>query len=376
MRKLWIAFVFVAMCGLTTAFGQLRVTNNFGQDLKVAINGEENKIANKETKTFAVRGQKTVYLDCVTLDGKNKFTLPKEVSRSGLVVIDPTENRLDRGENTANNVPAASTPNNIMPGTGATTVAPATSGSLAAILQGGKPANTNTGNNGSNSVPVSSITTMSNQTNIVQQPQAGLEPIKIVYTGAERFKVFSDLGGSQLQGTEFRGKATADSIQDNAKNEYDVYIQKNKDIHIGVIFNPEDAINIYGEFRKRVNQGDATLYVNEGDIKKMSTNEKKEIKLKFMAKDYKLLFDPKDESKDGKSTLISMGYDQTSRKFKAPIGQFYLKASCTNTLTGMFYPTVYIPIHVISSDNVITITAEQIKVLTGSDINLKWSNLR
>jgi hypothetical protein len=168
----------------------------------------------------------------------------------------------------------------------------------------------------------------------------------------------------------------ADSIQDNAKNTYDLYIQKNKDIHIGVIFNPEEAINVYGEFRKRVNSGDATLYINEGDIKKMSTNEKKEIRLRFMAKDYKLLFDPKDVSKDGKSTLISMGYDQTSRKFQAPIGQFYLKASCTNTLTGMFYPTVYIPIHVISSDNVITITTEQIKVLTGSDINLKWSNLR
>lgn len=364
MRKIWIAFVFVAMCGLTTAFGQLRVTNNFGQDLKVAINGEENKIANKETKTFAVRGQKNVNLECATLDGKNKFTMPKEVSRSGMVTIDPADNRMSRDQSVPVNVETGAPVNQ--------------SGSpLAAILQGGKTANSNTvnnvTNNVSNSVPVNVV---SNQVNIVQQPQAGLEQIKIVYTGAERFKVFSDLGGSQLQGTEFRGKATADSIQDNAKNEYNVYIQKNKDIHIGVIFNPEDAINIYGEFRKRVNSGDATLYINEGDIKKMSTNEKKEIKLKFMAKDYKLLFDPKDVSKDGKSTLISMGYDQTSRKFQAPIGQFYLKASCTNTLTGMFYPTVYVPIHVISSDNVITITAEQIKVLTGSDINLKWSNLR
>jgi hypothetical protein len=363
MRKLCVVFLLVAMCGFNAAFGQLRVTNNFGQDLKVAINGEENKIANKETKTFAVRGQKNVVLECSTLDGKNKFTMPREVSRSGQVTIDAVENRMDRGQSTSVSV------NNETPVN--------QSGSpLAAILQGGKAANTNVSNNVGNSVSSNSVTVVTNQTNIVQQPQVGFEQIKVVYTGSERFKVFSDLGGSQWQGVEFRGKAMADSIQDNAKNTYDLYIQKNKDIHIGVIFNPEEAINVYGEFRKRVNSGDATLYINEGDIKKMSTNEKKEIRLRFMAKDYKLLFDPKDVSKDGKSTLISMGYDQTSRKFQAPIGQFYLKASCTNTLTGMFYPTVYIPIHVISSDNVITITTEQIKVLTGSDINLKWSNLR
>lgn len=375
MKKFLIAFLFVTMYGFTAVFGQLRVANNYGQDLNVSINGEKSVVPYKGVKTFAVRGQKTVYLDCSTLDGKNKFTMPREVSRSGLVTIDPSDNRLDKGENT-NSVPVSSAPNNIMPETGVTTPPSAAGGSLASILQGGQKVNTSANSNVSNSVPVNSMVTVNSNQFIAPPAQTGAEPIKVVYTGTERFKVFSDLGGSQLQGTEFRGKATADSIQDNAKNIYDIYIQKNKDIHIGVIFNPEDAINIYGEFRKRVNQGDATLYINEGDIKKMSTNEKKEIRLKFMAKDYKLLFDPKDVSKDGKSTLISMGYDQTSRKFQAPIGQFYLKASCTNTLTGMFYPTVYIPIHVISSDNTITITAEQIKVLTGSDINLKWSNLK
>jgi len=372
MRKIWIVLVFVTMCGFSAAFGQLRVANNFGQDLKIAINGEKNDVPYKGIKSFPIRGQKSVYLECVTLNGKVKFSVSKEVGRSGLVTVEPDDNTVVTQSSSSSVVSIVTSTTNASP-------PPATGNStLQSILKGNGPQTSQSS--------VTKTVTEVRQTNLpvtqtvtVVQPQsqANFESIKVIYTGTERFKVFSDLGGGQWQGIEFRGRSKADSLQDNAKNEYSLSIQKDRDIHIGVVFNPEDAINIYGEFRKRVNRGDAILYINEGDIKKMSTNETKEIKIKFMAKDYKLLFDPKDVSKDGKSTLISIGYDQSSRRFMAPIGQFYLKASCTNTSNGMFYPTVYIPIHVISSDNTIIITTEQIqKATAGADLNLKWSNLQ
>jgi hypothetical protein len=368
MKKSLIVFLFVTMCGFSAAFGQLRVSNNYGQDLKITINGEENVVPYKGIKIFGVRGEKNIVLECATLDGKNKFSMPREVNRSGMVTVDPVENRLDRGQSSQIST-VVETPVN------------QSGGQLAALLQGGKQTTTptivNKENNAGSSVSVNSVTTTSNQTNIVQQSQAGFEKIKVVYTGVERFKVFSDLGGGQWQGIEFRGKSKADSIGDNSKNEYDLYIQKNRDIHVGVVFNPEKSINEYGEFRKRVNAGDNVLYINQGDIKKMSTSERKAIKIKFMAKNFKLFFDPEDESKDGKSTAISINYEETSRKFMAPVGQFYLKASCTNLATGMFYPTIYIPIHIGNSDSSFEVTTEQInRLVNGADLNLKWSNIK
>lgn len=367
MKRLVIfSVLFMIMCGFGTAFGQLKVGNNFGQNLKITINGEKNDVPDKAIKTFPIRGQKSVYLECTMTNGKT-FFISKEVNRSGSVTVEPGDN---------SSVASQSSQSVIV----TTTNLPVTNSSgpspLDAILKGNNQPAVQT-NSTQTVTEVRSAYVPTQKTIMPAQSQANFEAIKVIYTGTERFKVFSDLGGGQWQGIEFRGRSKADSLQDNAKNEYSLSVQKDRDIHIGVVFNPEDAINIYGEFRKRVNRGDAILYINEGDIKKMSTNETKEIKIKFMAKDYKLLFDPKDVSKDGKSTLISIGYDQSSRRFMAPIGQFYLKASCTNTSNGMFYPTVYIPIHVISSDNTIIITTEQIqKATAGADLNLKWSNLQ
>lgn len=358
MKRLVIFFVlFMIMCGFSIAFGQLKVGNNFGQNLKITINGEKNDVPDKAIKTFSIRGQKSVYLECTMTNGKT-FFISKEVSRSGAVTVEPGDNSAVISQSSQSVV--VTTTN--IPVTNSSGASP-----LDAILKGG----------GQQPVAQTSSTqttyVSTQQTTMPAQNQISLELIKVVYTGAERFKVFSDMGNGQWQGLEFRGKAKADSIQDNAKNEYTLLVQKDRDIHIGVVFNPEDAINIYGELRKRVNRNDAVLYINEGDIKKMSTNEKKAIKIKFLAKDYKLFFDPKDED----NKVISISYNETSRKFLAPIGQFYLKTSCTNTATGMFYPTVYIPVHVASGDGVVIINTEQVKRATsGADLNLKWSNLQ
>lgn len=363
MRKIWIAIVFVTICSFSAAFGQLRVANNYGQDLKITINGEKNDVPNKAIKNFPIRGQKSVYLECATPSGKT-FFISKEVSRSGAVTVEPGDNSAVISQSsqsvvvTTTNLPVA---NSSGPSP------------LDAILKGSGQQPAVQTSSTQTVTEVRSTYVPTPQTTMPTQSQINLELIKVVYTGAERFKVFSDMGNGQWQGLEFRGKAKADSIQDNAKNEYTLSVQKDRDIHIGVVFNPEDAINIYGELRKRVNRSDAVLYINEGDIKKMSTDEKKAIKIKFMAKDYKLFFDPKDES----NKVISISYNETSRKFLAPIGQFYLKASCTNTATGMFYPTVYIPVHVAVGDGAVIINTEQIKRATsGADLNLKWSNLQ
>ena len=85
MKKVSV-FVLLIMCGIMTAFGQLKVVNDSGQDLNITVNGKKFLVPYKGTQIFDARG-KTVWLECATIDGKVKFAFSKQVSRAGIVRV-------------------------------------------------------------------------------------------------------------------------------------------------------------------------------------------------------------------------------------------------------------------------------------------------
>lgn len=379
MRK-WIAWIMLTLFGLTSAFGQLKVTNNFGADLNISVNnGKKELVPNKGTKTFGnVRGR-SVWLECQTLDGKTKFNVEKNPSRSGVVWLEPGDAPSIATSQTVSATTYSQQPSQT----------PAQSVPAGTSLQSLLKQKTSTATPAKQTPAPPSVAEVQRTTPTptytapatVSVPTAParevvLDSIKVIYNAKERCKIFSDIGGSSWQGLEFRGKQAIDSIKDNAKNEYDLQIKKDRDLHIGVIFNPEGAINEYGEFRKRVNKDDKEVYINDGDIKKMSTSEKKSISIRYMGnKGSKIYFDPEDTNSKGQKEPISLEYKQQSRRFMTPIGQFYVKVSYTDA-NGMFHPTVYVPVHVTNRSDVVIITAEQVNKALGADLNLDWSKLR
>jgi len=95
MKKLSV-FVLLIMCGLMTAFGQLKVVNESGQDLNITVNGKKFLVPYKGTQIFEARG-KSVWLECATIDGKLKFAFSKEVSRAGIVKVPALESEIMKG---------------------------------------------------------------------------------------------------------------------------------------------------------------------------------------------------------------------------------------------------------------------------------------
>jgi len=321
MKNFLVLFL-MTTCGFIAAFGQLRVVNNFGQDLNVTINDQKSLIPYKGVKTFKASGR-NVWLKCSTINGKLNFDLAKEVSRSGLVTIEPSVDRMSHGSaDASSSVPAQ---NNSSPATG-----------LAALLKGSSQDGTK--------LPDAKINS-ANAINLPTQPVSG-ERISFVYKGSDKFKIFSEIG----RGLEFKGNDTL-NVDDNARNRYILNVPRNQDliIGLGIKEGENQAIWRYAEIRKRINSWDSACYIYQKDIKKMSTSENKALKIRLIAENYKIFFEP--DSGDP----ISLGFKGVSRSIEVPVGQFYIRVSYTDA-NGMFHKTVFVPRHVTAKDKYLEFT--------------------
>jgi hypothetical protein len=380
MKKLVIICILV-ICGASVTFGQLKVANNSGRDLKVTINGDTKTIAFKSESTFGVRVREA-NMDIIDPVNNQKFYLTKKVSGSGRVQIEPGDCAIVQTQTTTvvssqvYNQPAqvistqtAAVPSGVKTGSISDLFGDVSASTGQASPQVAGQTNTQTTQTTQTMAPII------NQPQAQQQNQVYLSRIRVVYTGAERCKVFSNFGGDEWQGLEFRGKVTAD-IKDNTRNSYNLPVQTGKDLQIGLVFKPGEAINEYANVRKRVNPGDTVFYINEGDIKKMSFNKEagerpKMVVIICLCKEYNLVFtDPENPSK-----RISLSYGEKSIAFKSPIGQFYLQASPQKVSTKENQPTVYLSEQVTEKTDIIKIYDQDIKRCLDSPlkgINLYW----
>ncbi|MCX6794781.1 MAG: hypothetical protein NTY31_02235 [Candidatus Falkowbacteria bacterium] len=301
------------MCGLSAVFGQLRVSNNFGQTLIITINGQTRRIPDRGTQSFSVNNPQVVQVGCKTLDGKISFSTSKSVL-GGSISIEPKDNR------TSPQAGAASIKSPQSPPQGYRTV-----------------------------------------------PGQG-DKIALVYRGEEPFKIFSEIG----RGLEYVGTDTINNKE--GKNRYIVFTPKNQDLIIGIGMKTGEAnqaIWPYAEIRKRINSGDTVCYITQRDIKKMSTGEKKNLRIRLIAEKYKIFFEPSDSKES-----ISLGFRGISKTVEVPIGQFYIKISFTDP-DGMFHSTVFVPKHVTQSEKWVHMTeSEKFIEITKSDldnaIQLNW----
>jgi len=398
MRKFLILLVVLSIGA--SAFSQLRVANKSGRDLYVSVDSKEVFIPNKETKTFsATRSVRTVWLDCKFSDG-TKFTVSKEVSRSGSVELLPSDNSTSPGivkepvvasqpisvnqltggsvgytapiynnssthySDSINDLSGSKTSYedvDAMNKNSAAAITPVETSnsetSLSAILKGSNvsesvaPASTVVSvKTNEPKTPVSTAVSVSvqpkNVQSIVNQVVTYGEPITIEYLGAKTLKIISSEG----QGLELIGRA--DSINNSGvKNKYTIYFKKNADLVIGVGEKKQanQAIWPYGEIRKRINTGDAICKITDADIKMMSTSQTRKLKFRVDAKDYKILIEP------DAGELISLGYTGVSRLVDLPIGQSYIRIAYTDP-QGVFHPTAFMSVHVTLQDRYVPIT--------------------
>lgn len=352
MKKILILFVLLTS-GLSS-FCQLRVANNFGKDLYVSVNSKEEFIPSRGVKTFSNVRLRTVGLECRTSDGSAKFYVLKEVSRSGLVEIAASDNSGAVSNNT-NVAPVSYNANQ----TTYTAADNSTGASLQDIIKGG-----------ANSTPINytpastvvnttvSTSTVNQSVSTTQTTTVATEAINFIYTGSSSFKIFSVIG----RGLEFLGTDSVNS-GNTAKNKYTIYVQKNQDLIIGVGIKTgaDQAIWPYAEIRKRINSGDVDCTITQKDIKKMSTSENKNLRIRLMAEKYKIFFEP------DAGDPVSIGYREVSRGIDVPIGQFYIRVSYTDA-TGMFHRTVFVPKHVTKSDSYLEIT----KADLDNSVQLNW----
>ena len=384
MRKFLILLVVLTSIG-ASAFSQLRVANKSGRDLYVSVDGKEIFIPNKEVKVFSTtRSIRTVWLDCKFSDG-TKFTVSKEVSRSGSVELSPNDNSTSPG--VVKEPVVASQPITVNQLTGGSVgyTAPIYNNSsthysdsindlsgsktsyedvdamnknstvaIAPVETSNSEASLNAilkGNNASEPVtPVSTVVSVSvqpkNVQTIVNQVVTYGEPILIEYLGTKTLKIISSEG----QGLELIGRT--DSINNSGvKNKYTIYVKKNADLVIGVgeRKSTNQFIWPYGEIRKRINSNDQVCKITDADIKMMSTSQTRKLKFRVDAKDYKILIEP------DAGELISLGYTGVSRLVDLPIGQSYIRIAYTDP-QGVFHPTAFMSVHVTLQDRYVPIT--------------------
>ena len=384
MRKFLILLVVLTSIG-ASAFSQLRVANKSGRDLYVSVDGKEIFIPNKEVKVFSTtRSIRTVWLDCKFSDG-TKFTVSKEVSRSGSVELSPNDNSTSPG--VVKEPVVASQPITVNQLTGGSVgyTAPIYNNSsthysdsindlsgsktsyedvdamnknstvaIAPVETSNSEASLNAilkGNNASEPVtPVSTVVSVSvqpkNVQTIVNQVVTYGEPILIEYLGTKTLKIISSEG----QGLELIGRT--DSINNSGvKNKYTIYVKKNADLVIGVgeRKSTNQFIWPYGEIRKRINSNDQVCKITDADIKMMSTSQTRKLKFRVDAKDYKILIEP------DAGELISLGYTGVSRLVDLPIGQSYIRIAYTDP-QGIFHPTAFMSVHVTLQDRYVPIT--------------------
>ena len=332
MKKLFVLCLMIVGI-FVTAFGQLKVANNFGQDLSITVNGQKMLVPYKGIKNFKASGR-VVWLECATPDGKIKFSIAKEASRTGSIKVEPEDN-VGKSTSSVSTTTVTESYSSNLPAQNSTT----TSGSLAAILKGGSPSSSS-----SNSSTTQTITTSTYVAPAATQTVNLGSNIAFVYKGDDRFKIFSSVG----RGLEFRGSDTLNP-EDNAKNRYILNVSRNQDliIGIGIKEGENQAIWRYAEIRKRVNAWDSVCYIYQQDIRKSSTSENKNLRIRLVAQDYKIFFKP--ETGDPISLDCKGGYKGVSRPIDVPVGQFYIRVSYTDA-QGMFHKTVFVPKHVTAKD--------------------------
>ncbi len=89
MRKFIFSLVILTMCS-AAAFSQVKVSNGFGQTLKVTINEQTATIPNNGVQAFSATGS-AVLIKCETADGTIKFSVAKAVPASNLIIISPAD---------------------------------------------------------------------------------------------------------------------------------------------------------------------------------------------------------------------------------------------------------------------------------------------
>lgn len=91
MKKVIFSLVILTMCS-AAVFSQIKVSNGFGQTLKVTINEQTATIPNNGVQAFSVTGTgSAVLIKCETPDGSIKFSVPKAVPASNLIIISPND---------------------------------------------------------------------------------------------------------------------------------------------------------------------------------------------------------------------------------------------------------------------------------------------
>lgn len=85
MRKFIFSLVILTMCS-AAAFSQVKVSNGFGQTLKVTINEQTATIPNNGVQAFSATGS-AVLIKCETPDGSIKFSVAKAVPANNLIII-------------------------------------------------------------------------------------------------------------------------------------------------------------------------------------------------------------------------------------------------------------------------------------------------
>ena len=337
MKKIWIIFSMLALFGLSS-FSQLSVANKFGKDLYVGINGKEELIPNTGVKIFASIRTRNVLLDCRSVDGTVKFTVSKDVSRSGLVVVLSSD---------ASTTVVAVNPTSVSYSVPVPVVASNddSGSSLSSLLNG-------TSNSEVSYTQSTTLVTTQVANTPVSQPVITGEPVTIEYSGMRTLKIISREG----QGLELIGSADSASNQSGAKNKYTIYVRKNTDLVIGVGQKKQanQAVWPYGEIRKRINAGDVVCKITDADVKMMATNENTKLKFKVDAKGYKILI----ETDAG--DIISLGDKGTSKEVTLPIGQSYIRIAYTDA-SGEFHPTAFMPIHTTFEDHFIVIDQNALK---------------
>jgi len=297
MKKIFFVLM-MAICG-GTALGQLRVSNGFGQDLQVTIKNSNGS----ESRDIPNNGMATFSVRSQAVTLKCKITATGQTFS------------VYKG----------------VPRSGLVTVEVSDYKITAA-----------------NPKAVASAPTVS--------PEKSGTALPFIYKGGISFKIFSETG----RGLEFFKDSTGNN--DDIKEVY-LNVPTNNDMVLGIgIKNGEDqAIWPYAEIRKRVNATDTAVIVSDKDIKQMSTGEVKKLKIRLVAKDYKIFFEP------GSGEPVSLGFNSVSRPIEVPIGQFYIKMSFTDP-SGMFHSTVFVPKHVTGDDKHLDITENDLK----NAVKLDW----
>lgn len=295
MRKFLILLVVFTSIG-ASAFSQLRVINKSGRDVYVSVDSKEIFIPNKEVKIFSnTRSIRTVWLDCKLSDG-TKFTVSKDVSRSGSVELLPNDNSTSPG--IVKEPVVVSQP---------ITVNQLTGGSVDYTA----------------SIYNNPSTRYSDSINDLSGSKTSYEDVdainnSVVIASEETSNSETSLS-SILRGSNVKESPISTSTQMSTPTPISVQ----------------------------------TVVRSVTSVTSVTSTETRKIKFRVEAKDYKILIEP------DSGEIISLGYKGVSRSIDLPIGQSYIKIAYTDP-EGFFHPTTLMLVHVTSQDKYILINVNNL----------------